>query len=241
MWRCALVEAALLTNGAADAKESGAYIKDAEQYLAKGDLKSAAIELRNAVRQTPEDPTLHARLADILVRLGDFPGAEREARIAREQHGDEAAYLPVLAQALLRQQKFADILAMVKPGSRDPGVESKVRLALGLAEIGLNDQDKAEAQLREAVRLEDKAPGLKIALARFLASRNPAEAENLVDAALTVAPEAVDALQLKGELLRARGDADGAMRRFDAALKQNPNYIPARLSRANLNLSLIHI
>ena len=32
------------------AKESSASVKDAEQYLAKGDLKAAEIELRNAIR-----------------------------------------------------------------------------------------------------------------------------------------------------------------------------------------------
>ena len=102
----------------------------------------------------------------------------------------------------------------------------------------MREPEKAEAQLREAVKLDGKTRVLKIALARFLASRQPVEAEKLIDEALAVGPQSSDALQLKGELLRARGDMDGALRRFDEALKINPNFLPARLSRANLNIAL---
>ena len=56
----------------ADAKESSTSIKDAEQYAAKGDLKAAEIELRNAVRQSPDNPLIRARLAQIYLSLGDF-------------------------------------------------------------------------------------------------------------------------------------------------------------------------
>ena len=68
----------------ANAKDSSTSVKDAEQYLAKGDLKAAEIELRNAVRQSPQDPVLRARLAQAYLQLGDPASAEREARAARE-------------------------------------------------------------------------------------------------------------------------------------------------------------
>src|SRR5712691_8167485 len=87
------------------AKDTTASIKEAEQYAAKGNLKAAEIELRNAIRERPQDPVLHARLAEVYLRLGDPASAEREARSARERMGDEADYVPVLADALLRQDK----------------------------------------------------------------------------------------------------------------------------------------
>ncbi len=78
---------------AAYAKDSTASVKDAEQYVAKGNLKAAEIELRNAIREAPQDPVLHARLADVYLQLGDPAAAEREARAALERNGDEADYL----------------------------------------------------------------------------------------------------------------------------------------------------
>ena len=109
---------------------------DAEQYLAKGDLKAAEIELRNAVRQSPDNPVIRARLAQVYLDLGDATSAEREARAARERNGDEAGYLIILAEALLRQGKFADLISLIQPGDRAPALESKVRDALGAATAG---------------------------------------------------------------------------------------------------------
>src|SRR6201993_5649408 len=105
---------------AAYAKDSTASVKDAEQYVAKGNLKAAEIELRNAIREAPQDPVLHARLAEVYLQLADPAAAEREARSALERKGDEADYLSVLMEALLRQEKFADLLDLVKPGDRTP-------------------------------------------------------------------------------------------------------------------------
>ena len=73
LWRGAAFAAAIsaLALQAAYAKDSTASIRDAEQYVAKGNLKAAEIELRNAIREAPQDPVLHARLAQICLQLGD--------------------------------------------------------------------------------------------------------------------------------------------------------------------------
>src|SRR5690349_15457853 len=102
-WRGIALAAAVsaLACQPAYAKDSTASIKDAEQYVAKGNLKAAEIELRNAIRESPQDPVLHARLADIYLQLGEMGLAEREARAAKERNGNEADYLPALMDALL--------------------------------------------------------------------------------------------------------------------------------------------
>ena len=117
-WRRIALAAAVsaLACQAAYAKDSTASVKDAEQYVAKGNLKAAEIELRNAIRESPQDPVLHARLADIYLQLGEIALAEREARAARERNGNEADYLPVLTDALLRQNKFADLARSGRAG-----------------------------------------------------------------------------------------------------------------------------
>ena len=141
---------ALFACPTAYAKDSTASVKDAEQYVAKGNLKAAEIELRNAIREAPQDPVLHARLADVYLQLADPAAAEREARAALERNGDEADYIPALTDALLRQEKFADLLNLVKPGDRAPALESKIRTALGTAKAGLRDRDKAEYRSGQA-------------------------------------------------------------------------------------------
>ena len=131
----ALVFAALCAavSPAAHSKESTASVRDAEQYIAAGDLKAAVIELKNAVLGSPEDPAIRIRLAQLYLQTEDFGSAEREARAAREFNGNEADYLPILGEALLRQRKFKDLLDQIEPGDRDPVLESKVRTAIGIA------------------------------------------------------------------------------------------------------------
>jgi putative PEP-CTERM system TPR-repeat lipoprotein len=239
-WRCIVVAGAVaaLAWSAAQAKDSSALVKEAEQYIAQGNLKAAEIQLRNAIRDAPQDPVLRARLADVYLQLGDAVVAEREARAARERNGDEADYLPVLADALLRQEKFADLIDLVQPGSRDPVLESRVRTALGVAAAGLRDRAKAETLLDEAIKLNPSAAGPKIQLARLLTGTKLAEADKLIDEAIAANPRSAEALQVKGEMLRNRGDQEGAVRLFDEALKVDPKNVSAHLSRANVNIAL---
>ncbi|MGH7047264.1 MAG: XrtA/PEP-CTERM system TPR-repeat protein PrsT [Stellaceae bacterium] len=237
-WRCASSIAALLVlaQPAFAATEAGA-VKSADHYLATGDLKAAEIELRNAIRQSPQDPVLRARLARVYLKLGDPVSAEREARAARERNGAEADYLPVLVDALLAQGKYADLSDLVKPGNRPPALESEVRAALGVAAAALGDRARAQTLLGDAIRLDPKAAGPKIALARLVAGTNPTEATSLLDQALSVDPRSIEALQVLGEMDRVKGDVKGALSRFDAALKIDPKNVAVRLSRAELNVA----
>ena len=219
------------------ARDSAAFVNDAEQYIAAGNLRAAEIELKNAVRQSPQDPVIRARLAEIYLQLGNAAAAEGEARAVRERGGDEKDYLPILADALLRQSKFADVLDLIHPGDRDPALESKIRTALGTAAASLHDQDKAEAMLRDAVRPDPSAVKPKIQLAQLLNAKDPAEATKLIDGAIASEPHSVEALLVKGQTLRARGDLDGAVRLFDQALQIDPRNLAARLGRADIDIT----
>jgi cellulose synthase operon protein C len=239
-WRSAVLASAIvaLAWSAAYAKDSSASLKEAEQYIVQGNLKAAELQLRNAIREAPQDPVLRARLAEVYLQLGDAISAEREGRVARERNGKEADYLPALADALLRQEKFANLMELVQPGDRDPLLESKVRTALGTAAAGLRDGAKAETLLEEAIKLDPSAARPKMQLARLLSGSKPAEADKLIDEAIAADPRSAEALQVKGDLLRSRGDHEHAIRLFDQALKIDPKNISAQLSRADVNIAL---
>jgi len=69
------------------AQDANPYLDSAQTYEEKGDLRAAEIQLRNAARQAPQDSRVHARLAQIYLKLGELASAEREARSARDLHG----------------------------------------------------------------------------------------------------------------------------------------------------------
>jgi putative PEP-CTERM system TPR-repeat lipoprotein len=239
LWHGAAFAAAMavVAGSAAGAKEPAASLAEAEQYLARGDLKAAAIELKNAVRDSPQDAALRSRLAKIYLRLGDAAAAEREARTAVERGAEEADYLPVLADALLRQYKFDVLRELIQPGDRAAAFESEVRTALGTAAAGLRDRDRAETLLRDAIRLDPSAARPKLQLAQLLNAKNPEDADKLIDEAIAADPRSAEPLQVRGEMLRARGDLDGALHLFRQALQLDPGNLKAVLGRAEAHLA----
>ncbi len=238
LWCCIAFGSSILAlvDPAVAAKDSAAYVKDAEQYFTNGNLRGAEIELRNAVREAPSDSSIRARLADVYLQLGNFTSAEREARAAGDLGAEEKDYLPTLADALLRQQQFGRLLDAIQPGDRDPILESKLRMALGVAAAALRDWDRAEDMLRDAVRLDPSTEKPKLQLAQLLNQQHPDEADKLIDAVIAASPRSTEPLQVKGEMLRARGDRGGAERLFDHVLQLDPDYARARLSRAEINI-----
>jgi putative PEP-CTERM system TPR-repeat lipoprotein len=237
-FRAAIVAAALIAAApVAEAAQTPASVKTADQYIASGNPKAAIIELRNAVREMPDDAQLRVRLARLYLQTGDPVSAEREARAAREHNSAEADYLPVLAESLLRQGKFGELSDLVRPGNRPAVLESQVRWALGMAAAGVHENGKAQTLLQDAIRLDPKAVAPKIAMARLLAVSQPTQADKLLDEVLTADPRSVEALEVKGELARAQGNPKDAMSHFDAALQINPNNVVVRLSRASLNIA----
>src|SRR5258708_36462975 len=80
--------------------EAESYNQSADQLLKKGDLRGAAIQLRNAIQKDPEDGTLRLKLAQIDLRLGEMVAAEAAAMAAKERGVSEEQVAPVLAEAL---------------------------------------------------------------------------------------------------------------------------------------------
>jgi cellulose synthase operon protein C len=226
-----------LGNSPVLAKDAQSYVGTAQGYADKGNLKAAEIELRNAVREAPQDAHIHGLLAQVYLKLGEAASAEREARSARDLKGDETDYLLTLADAMMRQGKFADIPAQIKAGHRSPELESQVRMVLATTAARLGDRAKSETLLREAVAVNPNTPDPKIALARQLLGSNAEEAGKLVDEVLAANPRLAEAVVVKGETLGKQGDFDGAIRHFDEALVIDPHNLSARLSRANVYLS----
>jgi hypothetical protein len=115
LWRRLSFAAVLFLNicSTVQAEESASLVKDAEQYIAKRNLKAARIELKKAVQGSRQDPTICVRLAQVYLELGDAAAAESEACALRERDGKEGDYLSILADALLRQYKFAGVLDRV--------------------------------------------------------------------------------------------------------------------------------
>jgi putative PEP-CTERM system TPR-repeat lipoprotein len=211
------------------------YLQNAQALTAKGDLRGASIELRNAARIAPNNADIHLQLAKIYLMLANLPSAEAEARTAIQRGGDEGKIAPVLAETLLRSGKYEALLRDVPAGSRPAAEESAVRLFRGHAYLSLHQIAQAEPLMRDAERLDPNSVGAKLGMARLLlVEGKTADGEQKVDQALTLAPRDSHAEIAKSDILRSLGDVDGSLAYLNDVLSREPQNMTARLDRVNL-------
>ena len=121
---CAAAGTAMLAPRAwSTAEDAKPYVLDAQKQIAAGDLRAAEIQLRNAARANPGDPTIRLELSQIYLRLGNFPAAEAEARVARQNGASDDQSAPLLADAMLHQGKIEQLLDQIRPGNRTAKAE----------------------------------------------------------------------------------------------------------------------
>ncbi len=214
------------------------YLASAKASLRKGDLKSAQIDLRNAVRNDPQNAEAHYWLGRVAFELGDPVASEREAEAARDRGFDPHQTIPLLSQALLAQNKFDQVLEKLKPEGKDPLLDASILVARGYAQIGLKRPEDAQKSFAEAEQVAPNATEPLLADARLAVARaDLVGAQQKIDRAIAAQPKSAEALLAKAQLLRLKNDVPGAIAVLDELIADQPSIMQARLDRASLELS----
>ena len=215
------------------------YLASAKTALRKGDLRSAQIDLRNAIRNDPQNAEAHYWLGRVAFELGDPVASEREAQAARDRGFDPHQTVPLLSQALLAQNKFDQVLEKLKPEGKDPLLDASILVARGYAEIGLKRPEDAQKSFAEAEQVAPNATEPLLADARLAVARGDlAGAQQKIDRAIAAQPKSSEALLAKAQLLRLKNDIPGAIAVLDELITDQPSIMQARLDRASLELSV---
>ena len=216
---------------------TGDPVRNARLLMMKNDLWGAQAELRSAIKADPGNVEAHVYLAQLQLQAADPVAAEKELKIAREMRDDPKVVAPLLAQAYLAQQRFADMLLELKGNAVDPADPAKAAKALALravAQLGLHDVAAARSSLDEAQRLAPDDQDILLSRAQVaVLEGDRAAAERQVDRTLALNANRADALVLKGQLLAVKGDQAGALDRFDRAVAAAPTSLSMLLERAS--------
>ncbi|MBI0537611.1 PEP-CTERM system TPR-repeat protein PrsT [Roseomonas sp. KE2513] len=208
-------------------------LERARAAQAKGDLRTAQIELRNAVRDDPRSPVARMALVQASLDVGDGATAEKEARTALELGADQVQATSALLRAYLVQNRNNELLRDFPPQPDKPALGAQIAAARALAQLSLNRQDDAAASVAEALKLNPNAPEPHTAAAALaLVKGDRAEAEAEADRALAADPNSIEALLRKGTLQMARGAVREGAETVGRVLALAPGNIPARLARA---------
>jgi putative PEP-CTERM system TPR-repeat lipoprotein len=211
-----------------------ARIASAEKMEQAGDRKGAAIELKNALQQSPNNAEARLMLGRIHYANSDFANAEKELRKAQSLGAQSPEVEILLARTLLilrQPQKVVDEINTL-PGA--PSDANAAILALrGQALASLGKKDGMEQSLREADQLVAEHPDtLAVRTGLAFAQGRTEEALALIDKALAKAGKRADLQLMKGDLLRALKRQDEALAAYNKVLKIDPSNLPARLAIA---------
>jgi len=199
-------------------------------------LVQAESQLNRAVGLKPSSIAARYYLAQTQLKLGrpEQATAALAPLLADESVGPEVLLTAAQARLLQGDPKGADALfnRAAKLHAGDPNV----RVAMALVNAAKGDTDTA---VRELQMIAQSSEGTEADL-RLISAR---VARNELDAALQAIdvlarkqPDNPAAQELRGQVLLRKKDAAGARSAFEAALKQNPQYLPAIANLAELDL-----
>jgi tetratricopeptide (TPR) repeat protein len=210
-----------LANGRMGKDEAAEATTRAEALL-KADNATAARDLAaQAVRGDPDNEDAHIVLARALLALQDGVGAEGEIQRAVDAGYDPKAVPQWRAEAWVLQGK-AD--KAVPEADKAPAKQHLYGLRIrARALTQLSNFAGAQAALDEALRLAPNDPSVWADIARFrFAAGDLLGAAEASDRAVKLAPGSVDALLLRGEVVRSQYGLVAALPWFEQALKRDP-------------------
>jgi putative PEP-CTERM system TPR-repeat lipoprotein len=219
----ALMTAAAVPAFAVQEPEETRLIADAKHSLEKGDVKTALIQLKNAVKANPSSAEARFELGRLELRTGDFVAAERDLTQARENGTPDPVILPFMASALLAEGKNQQLINAITPCETDANCKADVLALRARAYLAMKNIDAADKESQAAIAANPVSTAGPLTRALVLMRKDDvAGAEQLVDKVIAVNPKLPEALILKADLRRRLGDDDGAIQSYRAALALTP-------------------
>jgi len=190
-------------------------LNDARAAHARGEDRAAIIHLKSLLQQEPGHAAARRLLGELHLSQGDPVSAEKELRRALALGQPREQLLPLLVRAMLAQAAYQGVLDELH---NDP--DSAAVLAWrGHALAGLAKPGDAARLYTQSLQQDSKLVAAHLGQAKLALSQHDATAAAAsVGLALAAAPHDIDALRLRGDLLRTQGELDGALAAYRAIL-----------------------
>ncbi len=208
--------------------KSALYIKDAKEYIKKGNTKAAIIQLKNAIVADPKNPANRIALADLYLQVKNAASAEKEYMKAIDLGVNKTDIIINLSKTRLLQRQFQKIIDTLHEDDVADNKKGEAYLIIGNAYQGLNDLDKALAYYEMGEKTSVKNDNLSIAIAQiYYFKKRMVEAETKTDDVLAKNPKNVRAIILKGELVNLKDGPKKSITYFEQALEYEPKNVSA--------------
>lgn len=240
----ALLAAALAANPGPVARAADPeLLHRAEAYRAAHDLPAAVIELRNAVRESPDDGSLRQLLGQVYLEQGDGAAAEKELRRASRLGVPLPRLVRPLAEAMFQQHAWQRLIDDAQPVTGMSAREvADVRALRGEALFALKRNAAARASLDAALRTDPDALRALLGSARLaLVEQRYDAARGWLDKAVAQDPSpelASDAWSQFGDLEVATGHLPAAAAAYTKAIETGQGHLGIVLRRGLVRIEL---
>jgi putative PEP-CTERM system TPR-repeat lipoprotein len=237
---CALLALTLpALAGCGDRKSAADYVKAAEAHLAAGDVRAAAVDLKNALQKEPKNATARVMLGQTYVTFSDASAAEVELQHARDDGAPPSAYDKPLAQAELMLRKPKDVLPLTQPiEGATPQLAASLLSLRAQAYYMLGQNDDAEQAFAEGLKVDPQSIDVLTGMGRAaLVRKDVAEAKTRLAVAQQAAPKDPQVLELAGDVAFVGGDFAGSEQAYKDLHDAQPWNLVARLGMSRAQIS----
>jgi putative PEP-CTERM system TPR-repeat lipoprotein len=216
------------------------YITRAEAAWNEGDMKSMAIELKNALRLNPRNAEARYLLGQTYYMLGDAASSEKELLRARELGIPDNRVYPSLVRAVLLTANFEAIVKEY-PVLDHLNEQSKatVLAARGMAQLNLAKLDEARTSFDAALELDPEEAFAMLGqayLARILGDIKAAT--EWLNTAQELDRTNAESWSMRGDLEEAAGNREAAEAAYGKAIDLSPSPDIYLLQRALLRIDM---
>jgi len=209
----------------------------AEAHLRAGEVEQALNRINQAIKISPDEPTILLRIGIINITAGDPVGAIATFEDLLARGFDSPALRFHYAYALSLQFKFERAKAILLENPHTIERIPQASSLLASLEHHLGDLDSAENQFRKFIEQHPESSEAYGGLALVLLDKGmPEEAEQITLRALEINPDNWQALVVNGNLALDRQDLEMASDYFSKAARANPGSGRAWLGQGLLSM-----
>lgn len=215
------------------------YVSRAQAYLDEGKLKSASIELKNALANNANNAQARWLLGKLYVEIGNGLAAEKELNKARELGVNNDSIVPLLLESLLIQKKYKSVINFNVNKVHSSDSMAEVFASRGLAYLLQNDLEKAQHAFDNALIREPDSPYVLVGRARLsVVKRELEDAHRYLEKALSNNGSYALAWGLLGDLANLEKKSDVAIDAYSKAIENHVDNTGDLLKRARLYIKL---
>ena len=219
----------------ADAARSAGFVDDAVARLQQSDPEAAVIQLKNALREDPDNIEARRLLGEIYLDQGRFPEAVKELGRAHEAAPNHESVI-LLGRALLGRGEAEQALELIDQAQGTDGDQAR-ELALLRAEALLSQKRPAEARAALQAEIEANPLNIDVSLADArisLAEGDVESAKIKVGRALEIDPGSITAWMLDAQIKNGEGRYDDALASLDQLADLAPGSDRIKVMRAEI-------